>query len=59
MTIVAMVVPAATADPTVEVVAHTLEAPKAAMTTMAAATDVEEPNKTFRPDVHEKVINLT
>ena len=51
--------PAATADPTVEDLAPALEAPKAAMTTMAAATDVEEPNTTFRPFVHERNINLT
>jgi hypothetical protein len=29
-----------------------------AMVDKAAATDGEEPNTTFRPVVHEKVINL-
>ena len=50
---------AATTDPTVEVVAPALEVPTVAMTTMAAATDIEEPNTTFRPFVHERIINLT
>ena len=57
-TAVAMVATAATADPTVDMVAPASEAPAEAMADMAAATDGEEPNTTFRPVVHEKVINL-